>query len=71
MRCRSEPTPKHDSPTLLLLHEEVGDSYDAVARSAARAVGAETCHLALYDAETDELIAQRPRYEAPGIATPR
>lgn len=49
----------------------MGDSYDAVARGAARAVGAETCHLALYDAESDELIAQRPRYAAPGIATPR
>jgi len=30
----------------------VGENYDAVARSAAAAVGAETCHLALYDAET-------------------
>jgi hypothetical protein len=27
----------------------VGENYDAVARSAAAAVGAETCHLALYD----------------------
>lgn len=60
-----------EDPTLLLLHEEVGDSYDAVARSAARAVGAEACHLALYDAGSDELIARRPRYEAPGGATPR
>lgn len=65
------PTLTPEDPTLLLLHEEVGDSYDAVARSAARAVGAETCHLALYDAVSDELIAQRPRYAAPGIATPR
>src|SRR5262249_10995787 len=35
---------------------------DAVARSAAEAVGAETCSLALYDADTDELIARRPSY---------
>ena len=51
-------------PSLLLLHEDVGENYDAVARSAAAAVGAETCHLALYDAETDELIARRPSYGA-------
>src|SRR6266545_2030754 len=31
-------------PSLLLLHEDVGENYDAVARSAAAAVGAETCH---------------------------
>ena len=40
----------------------MGENYDAVARSAAAAVGAETCHLALYDPETDELIARRGAY---------
>jgi len=60
-----------EDPTLLLLHEEVGESYDAVARSAAKAVGAETCHLALYDAESDEMIARRPRYAAPSRSVPR
>lgn len=57
--------------SLLLLREDVGETYDAVARSAALAVGAEVCHLALYDALTHELIARRPRYEAPGEAVPQ
>jgi diguanylate cyclase (GGDEF)-like protein len=58
-------------PSLLLLHEDVGENYDAVARSAAAAVGAETCHLALYDAETDELIARRPSYGAAARSIPQ
>jgi diguanylate cyclase (GGDEF)-like protein len=49
----------------------VGENYDAVARSAATAVGAENCHLALYDAETDELIARRPRYGAAARSIPQ
>ena len=49
----------------------MGESYNAVTRSAARAVGAEACDIALYDAETDELIARRPRYTAPGRAVPQ
>jgi GAF domain-containing protein len=58
-------------PSLLLLREDVGENYDAVARSAAAAVGAETCHLALYDAETDELIARRPSYGAAARSIPQ
>ena len=58
-------------PSLLLLHEDVGENYDAVARSAAAAVGAETCHLALYDPETDELIARRPNYAAVARSIPQ
>ena len=58
-------------PSLLLLHEDVGENYDAVARSAAAAVGAETCHLALYDPETDELIARRPSYGAASRSIPQ
>jgi diguanylate cyclase (GGDEF)-like protein len=49
----------------------VGESYDAVARSAAAAVGAESCQLALYDEDTGELIARRPRYDAPGQRVPQ
>lgn len=49
----------------------MGENYNAVTRSAAAAVGAETCHLALYDSETDELIARRPRYTAPGRPVPQ
>ncbi|HUG54071.1 MAG TPA: diguanylate cyclase [Vicinamibacteria bacterium] len=56
---------------MLLLHEDVGENYDAVARSAAAAVGAETCQLALYDAETDELIARRPNYSAAARSIPQ
>ena len=58
-------------PSLLLLHEDVGENYDAVARSAAAAVGAETCHLALYDPDTDELIARRPNYAAAARSIPQ
>ena len=58
-------------PSLLLLHEDVGENYDAVARSAAAAVGAETCHLALYDPDTDELIARRPSYGAASRSIPQ
>jgi len=42
-----------------------------VARSAAAAVGAESCQLALYDEDTGELIARRPRYDAPGQRVPQ
>ena len=49
----------------------MGESYDAVTRSAAQAVGAEACDIALYDADTDELIARRPRYTAPGRSVPQ
>jgi len=49
----------------------VGESYDAVTRSAAAAVGAESCQIALYDEETEELIARRPRYGAPGQRVPQ
>jgi diguanylate cyclase (GGDEF)-like protein len=49
----------------------VGESYDAVTRSAAAAVGAESCQLTLYDEETGELIARRPRYDAPGQRVPQ
>jgi diguanylate cyclase (GGDEF)-like protein len=54
-----------------LLHEDVGESYDAVTRSAAAAVGAESCQLTLYDEEAGELIARRPRYDAPGQPVPQ
>lgn len=57
--------------SLLILHEDVGETYNAVSRSAAAAVGAEACELALYDADTGELIARRPNYSAPGRAVPR
>jgi diguanylate cyclase (GGDEF)-like protein len=50
-----------NDPSLLLLHEDVGECYDAVARSAAAAVGAESGHLSLYDAETHELVTRVPR----------
>ncbi len=49
----------------------MGESYDAVTRSAAAAVGAESCQLTLYDEETGELIARRPRYDAPGQRVPQ
>jgi diguanylate cyclase (GGDEF)-like protein len=49
----------------------VGESYDAVTRSAAAAVGAESCQLTLYDEDTGELIARRPRYDAPGQRVPQ
>ncbi len=57
--------------SLFLLREDVGESYDAVVRSAAAAIGAEICSLALYDSETDELIARRPNYTAAGGAVPQ
>ena len=40
-------------------------------RSAAAAVGAEACDLALYDDQTGELIARRPAYAAPGQSVPQ
>ncbi len=57
--------------SLLLLQEDVGETYDNVVKSAAAAVGAESCGLALYDAETGELIARRPRYDGPQKSVPR
>ncbi len=58
-------------PALLLLHEDVGENYDVMARSAAAAVGAEACHLALYDAETEELIARRASYLSASRSVPQ
>lgn len=49
----------------------MGETYSAVARSAAAAVGAEACHLALYDPESDELIAGRPHYAAQPATVPQ
>ncbi len=57
--------------SLLLLSEDVDATYRAMTRSAAAAVGAQACHLALYDAESDEVIAQRPRYTAAGQPAPQ
>lgn len=57
--------------SLLLLREDIGESYDGVVRAAAGAVGADACHLALYDAERDELISRRARYTAPGEPVPQ
>jgi diguanylate cyclase (GGDEF)-like protein len=57
--------------SLLLLREDVGESYDAVVRAAADAVGAETCHIALFDELNRELIARRPRYTAPREPRPQ
>lgn len=54
--------------SLLLLREDIGESYDAVVRAAAGAVGAEVCHLVLYDAETQELVSRRNRLTVPGEA---
>jgi diguanylate cyclase (GGDEF)-like protein len=42
-----------------------------VVKSAARAVGAESCDLALYDSDSGELIARRPRYAAKERSVPR
>jgi len=64
------PTPETEDPTLLLLREDVGGAYEAVARAAAEAVGAAACDLALYDPGRDEIIARRPRYSAPGQEVP-
>ena len=49
-------------PSLLLLREEIGDCYEAVTRSVAAAIGAESCHLALYDGVRREVVARRPAY---------
>jgi diguanylate cyclase (GGDEF)-like protein len=57
--------------SLLLLQEDVGETYDNVVKSAALAVGAESCGLALYDAETGEIIARRPSYDGPQRSIPR
>jgi len=42
-----------------------------VARSAAAAVGAESCDLALYESESRSLIARRPSYASRGQPIPR
>ncbi|HET7292910.1 MAG TPA: diguanylate cyclase [Vicinamibacteria bacterium] len=60
-----------DVSSLLLLREDVGENYENVVRSAAAAVGAESCGLALYDAATGHLIARKPRYDGPEQAVPR
>ena len=60
-----------DVSSLLLLREDVGENYENVVRSAAAAVGAESCGLALYDAATGQLIARKPRYDGPEQAVPR
>lgn len=57
--------------SLLLLREDVGETYNNVVRSAAAAVGAESCGLALYDADTGQLITRKPRYDGPEKAIPR
>jgi diguanylate cyclase (GGDEF)-like protein len=49
-------------PSLLLLRDEVGDCYESVTRSVAAAMGAESCHLALYDGVRREVVARRPAY---------
>lgn len=58
-------------PSVFLLREDVGETYQRVTRRAADAIGAEECHLALYDASTGEIIAQRPRYTAPSRPIPQ
>lgn len=55
----------------LLLREDIGESYEAVVRAVAAGVGAEICHLALYDEERQELISRRARYMAPGSTVPQ
>ena len=57
--------------SLLLLREDIGESYEAVVRAAAQSVGADVCHLALYDAEREELISRRARYTGPGQSVPQ
>jgi diguanylate cyclase (GGDEF)-like protein len=57
--------------SLLLLREDVGETYNNVVSSAAAAVGAESCGLALYDADTDEMIARKPHYDGPETPVPR
>ena len=49
-------------PSLLLLQDEIGDCYESVTRSVAAAMGAESCHLALYDGARREVVARRPAY---------
>lgn len=57
--------------SLLLLSEDVDSTYRAITHGAAMAVGAQACHLALYDSDSDEVVAQRPRYAAVGQAAPQ
>ena len=54
----------------LLLREDIGESYEAVVRAAAGAVGAEVCHLVLYDRQTQELISRRSRTGSAGSDGP-
>lgn len=57
--------------TSLLLREDIGESYEALVGAAAAAVGAEACHLALYDRDTQELVSRRSRLTAPGEPRPQ
>src|SRR5687768_939801 len=57
--------------SLLLLREDIGESYDAVVRAAAGAVGAEVCHLVLYDRQSQELVSRRNRQQTPADGPPR
>ena len=60
-------TPDTEDPIQLLLRDDVGGAYDAVARSAARAVGASHCDLALYDTETaSPIILDTPAAQGQG-----
>jgi diguanylate cyclase (GGDEF)-like protein len=54
--------------SLLLLREDIGESYEAVVRAAAGAVGAEVCHLVLYDPQGQELVSRRSRSGSDGPA---
>ena len=58
-------------PSLLLLRDEVGDCYESVTRSVAAAMGAESCHLALYDGIRRELVARRPAYTSRAKGAPQ
>jgi len=57
--------------SLLLLREDVGEICEAAVREAAAAVGAETCHIALYDPQAREFLSRRPRYSAAGESVPQ
>jgi diguanylate cyclase (GGDEF)-like protein len=54
--------------SLLLLREDIGEGYEAVVRAAAGSVGAEVCHLVLYDRHSQELISRRSRTGSDGPA---
>jgi len=57
--------------SLLLLREDIGEIYEGIVRAAAAAVGAETCHLALYDPERREFLSRRPGFATPTDAPPQ